>query len=158
MKDDDFISYCYFLNFILHWTSGDADLDLSLCMCKIFYWLCSIKFGKTKIKKIAIFATHFSCNVVWGSIHWMLEPSFQNHYSSNKFCCENKTLVSIVVICSLCYYVEEVKVTVSVWVSETAVLSSSSSTPDWMQGGPSLTADLWPFLTAWISKMSSKVK
>lgn len=54
-------------------------LDPSLCMCGvllvIFY----------PLGKKCHFSTHFNCNIVQVSIHWMLEPSYENHYSSNKF-------------------------------------------------------------------------
>lgn len=34
----------------------------------------------------------------------MLEPCFQNHYSSNKFCCENKHLASFTLWADPCFY------------------------------------------------------
>lgn len=69
-------------------------------MCKLFYSLCYLQLGKKK--KTAVLLPHLSCDVVYGGVHWMLEPSFQNHYSSNKFCCENKSwaLISRAGVCA----------------------------------------------------------
>lgn len=55
----------------------------------------------------------------------MLEPSFQNHYSSNKFCCENKTS------CLACFWF--------VTLSEPQLSPGRPLTPGlitWMSTGP----------------------
>lgn len=55
----------------------------------------------------------------------MLEPSFQNHYSSNKFCCENKAFgvscadVPSMLTTSCCRYVKHARLTGPVGLSRT---------------------------------------
>lgn len=55
------------------------------------------------IRKKCHFSTHFNCNIVQVSIHWMLEPSYENHYSSNKFLLWNKVLSFLLCLVLYCW-------------------------------------------------------